>query len=94
MFNKLKKISSHSLARNSMALFTLQFVSMVAPLIVLPYLSRVLGLDGFGLVMLALSACAIGLIITDFGFNLSATYKISQKREDVDYVSELIVRST
>jgi len=90
MFNKLKKISSHSLARNSMALFTLQFVSMVAPLIVLPYLSRVLGLDGFGLVMLALSACAIGLIITDFGFNLSATYKISQKREDVDYVSELI----
>lgn len=90
MINKLKKISSHSVAKNSFALFALQFVSMVAPLIVLPYLSRILGLDGFGLVMLALSACAIGLIITDYGFNLSATYQISKKREDIEYVSELI----
>jgi O-antigen/teichoic acid export membrane protein len=85
-----KSIISHNVARNSLALIALQFVSIVAPLIVFPYLSRVLGLDGFGLVMLALSACAIGLIITDFGFNLSGTYKVSLKRKDIDYVSELI----
>jgi O-antigen/teichoic acid export membrane protein len=90
LINRLKKISSHNVAKNSMALFALQFVNMVAPLIVLPYLSRITGVDGFGLIMLALSACAIGLIITDFGFNLSATYKISKKREDIGYVSELI----
>jgi O-antigen/teichoic acid export membrane protein len=85
-----KSIISHNVAKNSLALFALQFVSIVAPLIVFPYLSRVLGLDGFGLVMLALSACAIGLIITDYGFNLSATYQISKKRESIEYVSELI----
>ena len=85
-----KSIISHNVAKNSLALIALQFVSIIAPLIVFPYLSRVLGIDGFGLVMLALSACAIGLIITDFGFNLSGTYKVSLKREDIDYVSELI----
>ena len=90
MIRKLKKISSHSVARNSIALFALQFVSMVAPLIVFPYLSRVLGIDGFGIIMLVLSASAIGLVITDYGFNLSATYKISKNREDIDYVSQLI----
>lgn len=90
MINRLKNISKHSLARNSAALFALQFVNIVAPLVVLPYLSRTLGVNGFGLIMLALSACAIGLIITDFGFNLSATYKISKERKNVDYVSELI----
>lgn len=90
MISRLKKISKHNVAKNSIALFVLQFVSMVAPLIVLPYLSRTLGVDGFGLIMFALSACAICLIITNFGFNLSATYKISKRRENVDYVSELI----
>jgi O-antigen/teichoic acid export membrane protein len=90
MIEKLKKISRHIVARNSAALFTLQLVSMVAPLIVLPYLSRVLGLDGFGLIMLSLSVCAIAMIITDFGFNLSATYAISKRREDKAYVNELI----
>jgi len=73
-----------------MALFVLQFVTMFAPLVVLPYLSRVLGLSGFGIVILSLSACSIGVIVTDFGFNLSGTYKISKKRDDVNYVSELI----
>jgi PST family polysaccharide transporter len=90
MIEKLKKISSHSVARNSAALFALQLVTMVAPLIVLPYLSRVLGVDGFGLIMLSLSACAIALIVTDFGFNLSATYSISKRRGDIEYVNELI----
>jgi PST family polysaccharide transporter len=86
----LQKIISHNVARNSAALFILQLINMIAPLIVLPYLSRVLGLDGFGLVMFALSVCAIALVITDFGFNLSATYSISKRREDKTYVNELI----
>jgi PST family polysaccharide transporter len=90
ILNRLKKISSHSVARNSVALFILQLINMIAPLIVLPYLSRILGLDGFGLVMFSLSVCAIVLVVTDFGFNLSATYSISKHREDKLYVNELI----
>jgi PST family polysaccharide transporter len=90
VIERIKKISQHNVAKNSIALFSLQIVSIVAPLIVLPYLSRVLGIEGFGVLMLAMSASAIGLIITDYGFNLSATFTISKNRENIEYISKLI----
>ncbi len=86
----VRKIVQHSVAKNSFALFFLQFANMLAPLIILPYLTRVLGIDNFGIVMLSMSACAIGVIITDFGFNLSATYEISKNRENHSYINEYI----
>ncbi|WP_282111046.1 flippase [Shewanella algicola] len=90
MSNWLLKIRSNSVARNSAALFALQLVNMIAPLVVLPYLARVLGVEAFGLVMLSFSASAIAYIVTDFGFNLSATYEISKRRDDRAYVNELL----
>ncbi len=90
MIKRLKNIRNNNVAINAFALFSLRFVNMIAPLVVLPYLSRTLGVDGFGLVMFAISACAIGQLFTDYGFDLSATYRISKQRDDVRYVSELI----
>lgn len=90
MITKLRRVSSHRVTRNTAALFILQIINMVAPLMVLPYLSRVLGVEAFGLVMLALSIIAIGVIVTDYGFNLSATYTIAKHRSNIAYVSELI----
>jgi O-antigen/teichoic acid export membrane protein len=85
-----QKLLTHSVTKNSLALFLLQFVSLIAPLVVLPYLSRVLGVDGFGLIMVVIAISAVATIITDYGFDLSATAAISQNRNDVAYVSELI----
>ncbi|MDA8613504.1 oligosaccharide flippase family protein [Gammaproteobacteria bacterium] len=85
-----QKLFTHSVTRNSSALFLLQFVSLIAPLVVLPYLSRVLGVEGFGLIMVVISISAVATIIIDFGFDLSATAAISQNRNDVAYVSKLI----
>ncbi|MEZ9539110.1 oligosaccharide flippase family protein [Shewanella sp. 10N.286.51.B8] len=90
IINALNRINSHSVTRNTVALLVLQVITMIAPLIALPYLTRVLGVDGFGIVMLVFSACAIAMIITDFGFNLSATYKISKHRQDKLYINELV----
>ncbi len=90
MIKRLKNIRSNNVAINAFALFSLRFINMVAPLVVLPYLSRTLGVDGFGLVMFAISACAIGQLFTDYGFDLSATYHISKQRSNVEYVSKLI----
>lgn len=90
LIHALKKMHNHSVFKNTISLFILQLTNVIAPLIVLPYLSRVLGINGFGLVMLAFSASSIGLVVTDFGFNLSATYSISKNRDKIDYISELI----
>ena len=68
----------------------MQFFTYVAPFIVLPYLSRTLGADGFGLMIAALSLTVIANVCTDFGFNLSATYLISRKQSQTHYISKVI----
>ncbi|ENC2562141.1 oligosaccharide flippase family protein [Escherichia albertii] len=83
MFNKV-------LLKNMVALILVQFSNYIAPLLVLPYLSRVLGTDGFGMIMMSLSLCSIGFIITDYGFNLSASYWIAKQSQNRDKVSRYI----
>ncbi|EIQ0042726.1 oligosaccharide flippase family protein, partial [Escherichia coli] len=78
------------LLKNMVALTLVQFSNYLAPLLVLPYLSRVLGTDGFGMIMMSLSLCSIGFIITDYGFNLSASYWIAKNAQNRDKVSKYI----
>lgn len=47
-------------------------------------------MDEFGAVMTAMSTVAIAYVITDYGFNLSATYKISRNRNNKRYINGLI----
>lgn len=86
----LKRLIQHRLFKNTSALLIVQLMTYVAPFIVLPYLSRILGADGFGLMVAALSLTTLANIVTDFGFNLSATYLISRKQSDSRYISRVI----
>ncbi|MFU0446969.1 oligosaccharide flippase family protein [Pseudocitrobacter faecalis] len=88
----LHVIRTHKLIKNTFSLFLVQLANFAAPLLVLPYLSRVLGVDGFGKTMVILSICSLGLIFTDFGFNLSASYKIAKSKGEVlhGYINSVI----
>ena len=55
----------------------------------MPYLVRVLGPGKYGLVNFAAAFAAYFTIITDYGFNLSATQEISVNRDDPKRVSEI-----
>ena len=78
------------LFNNSLLLMVLQGVNIVAPLLILPYLTRVLDIDEFGAVMAAMASVYIGFVITDYGFSLSATYRISRSRGRSDYINNLL----
>lgn len=83
----LQKVRKHKLFKNTFALLLVQIVSYIAPLLVLPYLSRRLGVDNFGLVVAATSLIILFNIVTDFGFDLSATYIISRQERSKKYIS-------
>jgi PST family polysaccharide transporter len=74
---------------NVAALAVLQAASFLLPLATLPYLARVLGPQRFGIVAFAQSALQYLIILTDFGFNLSATRSLSVIRDDPDAVSRI-----
>ncbi|HIE0661161.1 MULTISPECIES: oligosaccharide flippase family protein [Providencia] len=78
MKNKIKKILAHRVFKNSTALIIMQLFSYISPFLVLPLLARVMSLNDFGILMMTFSFITISLVISDFGFNLSGTYYISQ----------------
>lgn len=66
------------LLENFLSLGIIQVISYIMPLISLPYLSRVLGVENFGRVFFAYAFLQYFIILTDFGFGLSAVKEIAQ----------------
>lgn len=77
------------LAANMRAMLILQVANYLLPLLLIPYLARVLGLETYGLVAFGLGICQLAAVATDFGFGLSATYYISKRRGRIDSVNRL-----
>ena len=74
---------------NFFSLAILQGLNMLLPLITLPYLVRVLGVENFGLVNFSLAIIMYFNVLVSFGFELSATREISINRDNLDKISEI-----
>ena len=77
------------LLSNFFSLSTLQALNMILPLITLPYLVRVLGVENFGLINFVLSIIMCFDILVSFGFELSATREVSINRDNIKKLSEI-----
>jgi hypothetical protein len=78
-----------SLFQNFIALFILQISNYALPLIVLPFLTRVLLPDGYGELAWSQYVVQFLIMITDFGFNFSATRQISIHQNDKEKIARI-----
>lgn len=66
-----------TITRNTLALAGAQVANLALPLVTLPYLLRVLGVDQFGVYGFCQAVLASAVVLADYGFNLSATQRIA-----------------
>ena len=80
----------HSLLENTVMLYILQFSNMALGMLTQGYKMRVLGVELVGLLGAGQYAANFFLIFLDFGFLLSATAKISARREEKKELSRIL----
>lgn len=78
-----------TLAGNFVWLSLLQVAGYVFPLITLPYLARVIGVDGFGKIAFAMAVMVWIQTIADWGFNFTATRDVAQNRDNPQRVAQI-----
>lgn len=86
IFNK--SIFKNKTFKNFIALGFVQVANSLVPLLIYPYLIRIVGIEKFGIITIANNILFYFLVLTDFGFNLSAPKYISQN----NYSNVLISR--
>jgi O-antigen/teichoic acid export membrane protein len=74
---KISNLFAQREVKDVIYLLALQGLNYIAPLLVLPYLMKVLGAEKFGYIGFSLSVMQYLMLVVDFGFNLTATKKIA-----------------
>lgn len=84
------KTASKTLVKNTSMLYIMNIAKITLPLITLPYLTRVLSKDSYGVVSYVKAVMQYMQVVVDFGFILSATKDIVNVRGDKKAVSEVV----
>ena len=76
--------------KNFFFLFVIQFSNYVLPFLVIPLLTRALGVEGFGKYVFYIGIANLLLVFIRFGFEFSATRQISIHSDDKNKVGEIV----
>jgi len=85
----IEKKDKKVLVKNFLSLGVVQGLNFLLPLLVIPYLLHVLGVEIFGLLAMATAFIGYFMIVSDYGFNITATREVSVNRDSIDKLNEI-----
>ena len=83
-------MSRRLLVGNASALFGAQAVSLIVPLLTVPYLARTLGPQGWAPVVAAQALGNWLIVLLEYGFDLSGTRAVAQARAQPDTLGGVV----
>jgi PST family polysaccharide transporter len=87
--NFLQHSDIKSLFKNIFSISAVKIFDYILPILVIPYIVRIIGVTNFGKVSVAQSFISYFSILINFGFNYSITREIAINREDKKKLSSL-----
>lgn len=87
---RIVELSRSTLVQNAAALYGVQLFRKAVPLVTVPYVTRVLGPAGWGVVAFTLSFSMMLVMVVEFGFPISATREIARSRTSSDASSAVV----
>lgn len=87
MINKLKNKKAKVLLENFFSLSILQIANLLLPLLILPYLIKVVGFEKYGIIVLANSLIVYFQSIVDYSFKITATRDIAIFKNSIKKMS-------
>lgn len=85
-----EKNKENVVVKNTTMLYIMNIAKLILPLVTLPYLTRVLSKDCYGVVSYVKAVMQYMQIVVDFGFLLSATKDIVNARDDRTELAQVI----
>jgi polysaccharide transporter, PST family len=90
LFSRLLGLLRRGLVQNVLALYSVQFVNYLLPLITIPFLTRVLGAEGWGLYAFFQSFALYANTIVDYSFIMAGTRDVSRQRANLSGRADLL----
>ena len=83
-------MAHESFYKNMVWQYGLQVLKYFFPLLLIPYLTRVLGTEGYAVYAYVVSFMAVMQVVAEFGFTLSGTKKVVELKGDTEALSRLV----
>ncbi len=90
MLDRLKGLVRVRVVRNILALYGVRAVEQLLPLIILPYLARMLEPAGWGMFAIGQAFAMYGIVVVEYGFSFSGTRAVASARDQAGQLAELV----
>lgn len=89
----IKKIIKTDLFKNISALTLVQLSNYIIPLLIIPYISRIIGIENYGKLEYARTIVFYFIILVNYGFDLTVTRQIAINRDNQNKLNSIITNT-